>query len=1407
MEGGAVSMSSIDDRVVNMQFNNAQFQAGITETNASILELKDNLQLQGATDGLDEVQFAADRFSLSNIENALDHIASMFSTFGVIAFTVLQKVTNFAIDAGAKMANAILEPIVQGGAKRALALQQAKFQFRGLGLDVQATMDTALAAVKNTAFGLDDAATAAAQFGASGITAGHGLLEALRGIAGVAAQSGSSFESVAQTFESIAGNGRLMGQDLLSLSSKGINAAATLAKSMGISEAAVRKMVSEGKISFSQFSDAMNAAFGENAKKANETYTGALSNMRAALARIGAEVASPWFFFMRDMFNELTPIIDAVHVALQPLLDDIAAFLGFASGRGKGIINEILGPGIVESISNVVTAIRTIGGVLEKGFRTIFPENTTVQLSNVSKFLTTITEALIPTEYEAGQLQTTFAGLFAIFDIVGRVIYELVRGFAELFGFATEGSGTILDFTSTVGGFIVKIDEAVKTTTFFRDFFQALAGILAGPIAILKVIIGVIGDFVYSLQHMDTGGFDDFADKVKERFKGLATLGEFFDGFWKGIVETAQKAWEFLRPVFELIGSAIGVAVDKIKESLSQLSFQDGAQLLNAGLFGTFILVISKFFDTIKGIISGDGLPLVESIKGVFGSLKDQISAMTKNTNAKTLKEIAIAVALLAASAIALSLVDQGKLTYALGLMAGLIKGLLLAFTAFSNTETPAGIKNLLAMSAALQIMAGAIFTLSLSIVLLAVLPLDRLGQGLAAIILLLYAMVGAFKLLSKSGPELLFAAGAIAIIAPAILLLAGAVAIFAALPLPNLAQGVAAFAAVLIVLTGAMLLLGLAKEEVIVGALAISLVAPAITLLAGAVAIFAALPLPNLIQGVAAFAGVLLILTGAMLLLGLAKEQALIGAAAIVIVAGAMVLIIEAIALLSLVPADKLLAGMLTFAAAVIILVGAVLLLGLAQEASLAGSIALIAIAFAMSMLAPALLLLAQIPWEGVGPALTMLAASIGILAVGGILLIPASVGFMLFGIALLMIGGAIQLVASGLGLLLIGIAALVAIGVSGIAGFALILHTFIAMLPELGTGIGAALVAMAVEIGRQAGTLVGAFVGVLLAMLAAIDTVIPEIIEVAVHLITVLVEALVVLIPLIVEAGLTIIEALLTSIANHIGEIATQAINIVLAFIGALTDKLPMIIAAGGDLILAYINGMGDYIKNNSSKFVTAGSKLFRAIIDGISKAIEQGGKDLQYAGERIGNALIKGARNALGIHSPARAFSDDIMPKVFDGVDSGTDKNLFRAEDNGAAIGAAITDGAVEGVKNAMAGISGAFDTNSIGTPVIRPVIDLTAIEEGANRINGLMPSPTLSINTSSDTATSVALQEQANNARLSLEADPDLKTGTTVNFTQNNNSPKALSTAEVYRQTQNQLSTLKGDLGVVDQSGSA
>lgn len=1403
-------MSSIDDRIVNMHFNNTQFQKGISQTNESLSDLKNNLKLDGVTKGMGEVQAAANRFSLAGMAEAVENISSKFSILGAVGFTLIQNITNSAIQMGQRIAGSLIDPIIQGGAKRALALQQAQFQFRGLGLNIQDTMNAALAAVKGTAFGLDDAATAAAQFGASGITATNGLESVLRSVAGVAAQTGSSYANVANIFETVAGNGRLMGMQLTQLSSYGVNAAAILAKSFHTTESKVRDMVSNGKVSFKQFSDAMNAAFGANAAKANETYTGALSNMHAALARIGADVASPYFLGMRDVFNALGPMFDNVHTAVQPLINDFASFQADSAKNTVNIIDKILGPGVIKSIGNVVTAIRTIGHALEQGFHSIFPDNTEKQLTAVSTLLQKVTAAFIPDTKAADELRRTFAGLFALFDIFGQIIGSVIKAFAQLFGYTTQGAGGILTFSAKVGDLIVKIDQAIKHGQVFQTFFKGLAGVIAVPIGILKTFVGVIYDFVTAITHINTGGFDDFADDVSKRFAGLNQLAQFFTKLWHGVETIAKAVWNFMVPIFVLIGQGISFAAAKVKEAFSALSFDQGVQILNTGIFAAFVLVLRGFFGNLGGILRGNGVAFVSQFKSIVSQIRTNLKALEMNTNAKTLKEIAVSIALLAASAVALSLVNPERLGIAMGAITTSMGSLLASFATLGKIGSSGlglGVKQSIVMIAMMNGLAGAMLVMAGAIAILGAIPLANIIQGVSAFEVVLGSLVSAIALFRKDQTGTVAAAGALVLIANALLILSGAIAILGALPFANIVQGVSAIIVVLGALVGALALMKKIGPTIVITGASIALFAPALLTLSGAIALLGALPMARLVQGMTAFASTLGVMVGALALLNLLGPRVLLSAVAIGVIAVAMGGLVASVALLGKLKMATVIQGVVALATVLALVAGAALLLGLVAPQALAGAGAMIGIALAIGILAPAIKLLGSMSWDDIGRSIAVLAAAIAVLAVGGILLIPAAVGFMLLGGAIFLIGQGVFAAATGLTMLVGAITAITAVGVGAVTVLVLAVKAFIDQLPALGAGIGAAIVSMAVVIGQNAPQLIQAFVALLLAMLTAIDQVIPAAIITATLLISAFIRAMVVLVPQAADAGLAIIEGVLGGIAKHIGDITEQAVDIITNFITALGNNMYKIITAAGDLVLKFITGIGDYVKTHSGQFVKAGSQLFRAIVDGIAAAIRQGGKDIAYAGEKIGWALIQGAKNALHINSPSKVFRDDIMPSVFEGIEDGNDRNLDRAAGAGEDIGNTMADSAIQSVKKSIAGISSVIDDNIDSSPTIRPIFDLTDIQSGAQKISSLMPKPSISLDMSDNVATSISLQEQAKNAQLIIDATKSAnQPSKVVNFTQNNNSPKALTTTEIYRNTKNQLSTLKEDLDVVDQSGS-
>lgn len=312
---------SYDDRIVRMGFDNAKFESGARQTMSTLDKLNEKLKLKGAAEGSATIQKSVDSVDFSSMEKAIHNIEKRFSTLGVVSMNVINKITDGIAGSVARLEQATIGQIKSGGWARAMNIANAKFQIEGLGFAWEDVEKAVSYGVKDTAYGLDAAASAASQLAASGvdfkktldtvngqeITAMH---KSLRAISGVAAMTNSSYEDIARIFTTVAGNGRLMGDQLLQLSSRGMNAAAKLAEVMNTTEEDVRDMVSRGKIDFETFAFAMDNAFGDHAKEANKTFTGALGNMKAALSRVGEIFADPIINKTNTLFISLTTRID-----------------------------------------------------------------------------------------------------------------------------------------------------------------------------------------------------------------------------------------------------------------------------------------------------------------------------------------------------------------------------------------------------------------------------------------------------------------------------------------------------------------------------------------------------------------------------------------------------------------------------------------------------------------------------------------------------------------------------------------------------------------------------------------------------------------------------------------------------------------------------------------------------------------------------------------------------------------------------------------------------------------------------------------------------------------------------------------------------------------------------------------
>ena len=612
--------NTIDNRVVQMEFDNKQFENGAKTTMTTLEKLKQSLNFNSSVNSLSKLESAARTFTLNGVTNSIDVVCDSFSAMGVVGATVIQNLTNSAMAMARKITGLLTTPLIEGGKNRALNIEQAKFQLEGLGVAWETIKDDINYGVKDTAYGLDAAAKVASQLVASNIEVGDSMKTALRGVSGVAAMTNSSYEEIGHIFTTVAGNGKLMTEQLRMLSARGLNIAAELGKQLGKSEAEIREMVSKGQIDFKTFSEAMDNAFGEHAKDANKTFTGSLSNMRAALSRIGADIATPAFENLRKAINALTPVIDGVHTALTPVIALLTTGMEKASNYAVKVLDGFCGAeeknldDLADIANKVIAGEFGFGEERRKNLEALGYAYDDVQ-SKVNEFLSG-TSSRKKAVRDFGKLTGIVATFVKAFTNLGSGIVQAVKPIKESFekAFPRITLDMIQKFADTIEQLTAKFKISDRTAEKLRKTFTGLfrAVDMAKRFAVsliksLSPFLSVFGDIGEKILNV-TAAIGDYISKLSEAEKKNSVFAKAF-----------QKVSEF-----------IGNALDKVKEMLSGVSEKVKGVLSKvkpklAELKKLFSSLFDSFSEGYKSVTGKDfRVPTFKELLGLIGKIKDK---------------------------------------------------------------------------------------------------------------------------------------------------------------------------------------------------------------------------------------------------------------------------------------------------------------------------------------------------------------------------------------------------------------------------------------------------------------------------------------------------------------------------------------------------------------------------------------------------------------------------------------------------------------------------------------------------------------------------------------------------------------------------------------------------------------
>lgn len=191
-------MSSVDERVVEMQFKNEDFEKGVRKSLISLKNLKQGLNLDKSTKSLSNLESTANNFSMKNLASSVASISDRFSTMGIIGMTALQNITNSAIATGKTLVSALtINPVKSGFQEyetqiNAVQTILANTESKGTTLDqVNAALDELNRYADMTIYNFTEMTRNIGTFTAAGVDLDTSVA-AIKGIANLAAVSGSN---------------------------------------------------------------------------------------------------------------------------------------------------------------------------------------------------------------------------------------------------------------------------------------------------------------------------------------------------------------------------------------------------------------------------------------------------------------------------------------------------------------------------------------------------------------------------------------------------------------------------------------------------------------------------------------------------------------------------------------------------------------------------------------------------------------------------------------------------------------------------------------------------------------------------------------------------------------------------------------------------------------------------------------------------------------------------------------------------------------------------------------------------------------------------------------------------------------------------------------------------------------
>lgn len=1271
--------TTVDERVVEMRFDNKQFEQNIQTSLSSLDKLKKSLNLEGAAKGLETVNDAANKCSgnMSPLSNAVETVRVRFSALEVMAITALQNITNSALAAGKNLVSAFtIDPIKSGFEEyetqiNAVQTILANTSSKGTTLDqVNNALDELNHYADMTIYNFTEMTRNIGTFTAAGVDLDTSVA-AIKGIANLAAVSGSNSQQAStamyQLSQALAA-GTVKLQDWNSVVNAGMggqvfqDALKETAKVHGIAidemikdEGSFRETLSKGWLTsdiltetLAKFTGDLNEdqlrtmgytddqikSIMEMGKTANDaatkvkTFTQLFDTLKEA-AQSGW--TQSWEIIVGD-FEEAKELLTEVS-------DTFSAVINASADARNKMLQDWKDLGgrtmMIEAVKNVFEGLVSVAKPVREAFNEIFPPMTGKQLAEITERIRDLTAKFKMGEESSKNLKNTFKGVFAVLDIVGQAFKAVAGGVGELIGLFLPAGNGVLSLTGSFGEYLVKLDETVKKTDVFGKAVSTVVDIVKIAITFVKTAGEKVKEFGKTAgEKFDFPGFELFHSFLERVHDRMAQIGDGAGKMKSGVIvafemmgEALEKCkflkvmealWTAVKVIAGGIADAVGTMMGTLAEKLGDADFSGVLDVLNSIAVGGIALSISKFLKSVTEPLEGlNGV--LEGVTGILDGVRGCFEAYQTNLKAGTLLKIGAAIALLAGSIVAISLIDSDKLSVSLGAITVLFANLLGAMAIFNKISSDTGKVSkactaMIAMSVAVSILAGAlkkvsdldwgelarglvgiaglttivvasskamasgqkqvmkgatsliIFGAAIKILAsackdLSKLQWDELGRGLTGVGVL-FAEMAVFLRVAKFNGKIISTATGIVILAAAMKVLASACKDFGQMEWSEIGKGLAGIGGLLAELAVFTNLAGNAKHAMSTG-VALIAIGAAMKIFASAVKDFGQLQWDEIGRGLTAMGGALAEVAIAVNLMP--KNMIGIGTG-LVIVGAALEIIANCMSKFRGMQWEEIGRGLTVMGGAL-----AELAISLNfMKGTLGGSAALLVASGALAVLAPVLSILGALSWEAIAKGLISIAGAFTIIGVAGAVLTPLvptilalSGAFALIGVGVLTIGAGLLAAGTGLSSLAIGFTALATAGAAGATAI-------VAALTVIVTGIAGLIPAVLTKVGEG-----------IIAICKVIAAGAPAIGEAVKAVILTLIDVFVSCVPQLADGALQLVVGVLAALATYTPQIVDLAFKFLIGILEGIASNLPSLIKAGIDVLMAFFTGVVDALR----------------------------------------------------------------------------------------------------------------------------------------------------------------------------------------------------------------------------------